>query len=55
MPRRQSRNPIRRHPSENRGKDVLVRYAEEIPLLNQMVSELPVGHELKPSSSATAK
>ena len=27
------------------GKDVLVRYAEEIPLLNQMVSELPVGQD----------
>jgi serine protease Do len=29
------------------GKDVLVRYAEEIPLLNQMVSELPVGKEVE--------
>ena len=29
------------------GKDVLVRYAEEIPLLNQMVSELPVGQEVE--------
>jgi serine protease Do len=29
------------------GKDVLVRYAEEIPLLNQMVSELPVGKEIE--------
>ena len=29
------------------GKDVLVRYAEEIPLLNQMVSELPVGQEFE--------
>ncbi len=29
------------------GKDVLVRYAEEIPLLNQMVSELPVSNEVE--------
>lgn len=29
------------------GKDVLVRYSEEIPLLNQMVSELPVGREIE--------
>jgi len=29
------------------GKDVLVRYSEEIPLLNQMVSELPVGKEIE--------
>ena len=29
------------------GKDVLVRYAEETPLLNQMVSELPVGQEVE--------
>ncbi len=28
-------------------KDVLVRYAEEIPLLNQMVSELPVGKQIE--------
>lgn len=29
------------------GKDVLVRYAEEIPLLNQMVADLPVGQEFE--------
>jgi len=29
------------------GKDVLVRYAEEIPLLNQMISQLPVGKEIE--------
>jgi serine protease Do len=29
------------------GKDVLVRYAEEIPLLNQMVAGLPVGQEFE--------
>lgn len=29
------------------GKDVLVRYAEEIPLLNQMVAALPVGQEVE--------
>jgi serine protease Do len=29
------------------GRDVLVRYAEEIPLLNQMVANLPVGHEIE--------
>jgi serine protease Do len=28
------------------GKKVLVRYAEEIPLLNQMVASLPVGQEI---------
>jgi serine protease Do len=28
------------------GKNVLVRYAEEIPLLNQMVAGLPVGQEI---------
>ncbi len=28
------------------GKNVLVRYAEEIPLLNQMVASLPVGKEV---------
>jgi serine protease Do len=29
------------------GRDVLVRYAEEIPLLNQMVANLPVGQEIE--------
>ena len=29
------------------GKDVLVRYAEEIPLINQMVADLPVGQEFE--------
>jgi len=29
------------------GKDILVRYAEEIPLLNQMVADLPVGQEVE--------
>jgi serine protease Do len=29
------------------GRDVLVRYAEEIPLLNQMVADLPVGEEVE--------
>ena len=29
------------------GKDVLVRYAEEIPLLNQMIAGLPVGEEFE--------
>ena len=29
------------------GKDVLVRYAEEIPLLNQMVADLPVGQKFE--------
>jgi serine protease Do len=29
------------------GRDVLVRYAEEIPLLNQMVADLPVGQEIE--------
>ncbi|HVM59286.1 MAG TPA: PDZ domain-containing protein [Verrucomicrobiae bacterium] len=29
------------------GHDVLVRYAEEIPLLNQMVADLPVGKEIE--------
>ena len=29
------------------GKDVLVRYAEEIPLLNQKVADLPVGQEFE--------
>ncbi len=29
------------------GRDVLVRYAEEIPLLNQMVADLPVGQEVE--------
>ena len=29
------------------GKDVLVRYAEEIPLLNQMAADLPVGQEVE--------
>ena len=28
------------------GKDVRVRYAEEIPLLNQMAADLPVGQEI---------
>jgi serine protease Do len=29
------------------GKNVLVRYSEEIPLLNQMVASLPVGQEIE--------
>ena len=29
------------------GRDVLVRYAEETPLLNQMVADLPVGQEVE--------
>ena len=29
------------------GRDVPVRYAEEIPLLNQMVADLPVGQEVE--------
>ena len=29
------------------GKDVLVRYAEEIPLLNRMAADLPVGQEVE--------
>jgi len=29
------------------GRDVLVRYTEEIPLLNQMVANLPAGHEIE--------
>jgi len=29
------------------GKDILVRYAEEIPLLNQMAADLPVGQEIE--------
>jgi serine protease Do len=29
------------------GKDVLVRYAEEIPLLNQIVADLPIGQEFE--------
>ncbi len=29
------------------GRDVLVRYAEEIPLLNQMAADLPVGQEVE--------
>jgi serine protease Do len=29
------------------GRDVLVRYAEEIPLLNQMVADLPIGKEIE--------
>ena len=29
------------------GRHVLVRYAEEIPLLNQMVADLPVGQEVE--------
>jgi serine protease Do len=29
------------------GQNVLVRYAEEIPLLNQMVANLPVGREIE--------
>jgi len=29
------------------GKDILVRYAEEIPLLNQMIADLPVGQEFE--------
>ncbi len=29
------------------GKDVLVRYAEEVPLLNQIVADLPIGQEIE--------